>query len=345
MKTKRLLPLLLGLLLVLQAFPIDQNLPKDNPFESLNQTLDPPDDISNLLQNACYDCHSYQTQYPWYTRIQPIGWWIQHHVREGREGLNFSTFSQWNAVIQADILRHCAKMLKNEKMPLQSYLRMHPEAQLDARQQTRLLEWLNKQAEFLESGAVNLAAPHQQILPSDTCDDKNASLRCCFVQIPEDLNSVLVIAPSDEPGQRIKITGHFYERDGKTPYANVLIYAYQTDTSGRYTQRGDETGLLRWHGRLHAWARTDKTGRYEIQTIRPAAYPGRKNAAHIHMVVWEPGSGAEPYYIQDFLFADDPLLSAKEQQDARNNTGRSPVLTMKADGQGLSVGRRDIILK
>lgn len=345
MKTKRLLFFLFALLLVLQAFPIDRDLPKANLAQSLNQVLRPPNDVTALLKNACYDCHSNQTRYPWYTRIQPVGWWIQYHVNAGREGLDFSTFGQWNAAIQADILRHCAKMLKKGEMPLQSYLNMHPEARLDIGQQTRLLEWLIEQAASLESETVKLAAQHERITSSDTCDDKNASLRCCFVSMPDAINSVLVIAPPGEPGQRIKISGHFYKRNRKTPYANVLVYAYQTDTSGRYTRSGDETGLLRWHGRLHAWGRTDETGRYEIQTIRPAAYPGGKNPAHIHMVVWEPGAGNEPYYIQDFLFADDPLLPDREREVARKKAERSPVLTLKTDGRGMPVGHRDIILK
>ena len=328
MKTKWLLFLPFALLLVLQAFPIDQHLPQGNAIESLHGVLNPPGDVTDLLKNACYDCHSNQTRYPWYARIQPIGWWIQNHVGVGREELNFSTFGQWSSEDQADILRHCFKMIKKGKMPLQSYLRMHPEVQLNARQQARLLEWLNEEATGLESGEVKLVVQHQRIMSSDTCDDNDANPRCCFVQMPQNLESTLVIAPPGEPGQRIKITGQFFKSDGKTPYPNVLVYAYQTDTTGRYTRNGDETGILRWHGRLHAWGRTDEMGRYEIQTIRPAAYPGRKNPAHIHAVIWEPGAGEEPYYIQDFLFADDPLLSAREREDTRKNQGRSHVLTL-----------------
>ncbi|MBK8967591.1 MAG: heme-binding domain-containing protein [Saprospiraceae bacterium] len=345
MKLRWLIAFPVAILLVLQAFPIDQQLPEGNPDVSLEQVLRPPAEVADLLKNACYDCHSNQTRYPWYARIQPVGWWIQRHTRSGRAELNFSTMGQWNSAEQADMFRHCIKLIKRGTMPLQSYLRMHPEAHWTARQQASLLAWLEEQSSRLESGDVKLVAQYQQIMPSDTCDDNDANPRCCFVQMPENPQPVLVIAPPGEPGRRIKISGRFFKSDGKTPYSNVLIYAYQTDTTGRYTRNGDERGILRWHGRLHAWGRTDELGRYEIQTIRPAAYPGGKNPAHIHTVVWEPGAGEEPYYIKDFLFADDPALSNREREDAHRNPGRSAVLTLKSAGTDILVAKRDIILK
>jgi protocatechuate 3,4-dioxygenase beta subunit len=341
MKTRWLFLTPIGLLLVLQAFPIDRSSPETDPKYSLHQTLQPPDAVLTLLKNSCYDCHSNHTRYPWYSHIQPIGWWIQNHVKVGRQELNFADFGQWDAEDQADILRHCIKMVKKEVMPLGSYLRMHPEAHMNSEQKNMLLQWLADKAKQLESSAGLRA----YTTVKDTCDDSDANPRCCFNQMPDQLSSILTIAPEDEPGQRIKIEGRFFQQDGKTPYANVLVYAYQTDCTGRYTRKGDETGILRWHGRLHAWGRTDATGRYEIQSIRPAAYPGRSNPAHIHAVVWEPGAGKEPYYIPDFLFADDPLLSARERADGLNNPTRSPVVTLTKQESGPHTGKRDIILK
>ncbi|MFN0014625.1 MAG: hypothetical protein ACKVU2_08760 [Saprospiraceae bacterium] len=180
--------------------------------------------------------------------------------------------------------------------------------------------------------------------PKDTCDDPDANPRCCFDGMPQNLTSSLKIAPPDEPGQRMVIKGYVFKKDGKTPCQNVLIYAYHTDAQGEYSRKGDETGIRRRHGRLHAWARTDEHGRYAIESIRPASYPKSKISAHIHAVVWEPGR--EPYFIPEFEFADDPFLPPAALEKARKNPGSSGVLTLKMDKPtGILTGRRDLVLK
>ena len=344
MKTKKMLLIPCACLLLIQLFPIDRARPVSDPSESLESIYDPSEDIMISLKNACYDCHSNHTRYPWYARIQPVGWWMQRHIKMGREELNFSEIGRWEPEEQADLLQHCAKIIHKGAMPLGSYLKMHPEADLDTTEKERLVQWLLEPAVRLEQAGPVLAAWSGPQISPDTCDDPDANPRCCFTQMPEKLNSVLKLASDNEPGSRILIRGQFFKKDGKTPYPDVLIYAYQTDQTGRYTKKGGETGILRWHGRLHAWARTDAEGWYSIQSIRPAAYPGRTTPAHIHAVVWEPGDGQEPYYIRDFLFAGDPLLSPAERKEPQIKAKHSAVVTLKANPKGVLEGWRDIVL-
>lgn len=345
MKTKWWFLLPGGLLLGLQLFPIDRSLPDTRADEEFHAVANPPNDVMGLLKHACYDCHSNHTRFPWYAAVQPIGWWIQRHVERGRSELNFSEFGRWDREDQADILRHCAKMIKKGEMPLISYVPMHPGARLSGEKKHILIDWLNQRAtEFEGKASTRMTAGHDTVA-QDTCDDNDANPRCCFVGMPEAISASLTLATRDEPGKQMLISGRIFRRDGKTPCPGVLVYLYHTDATGIYSRKGDETGIHRWHGRLHGWLRTDGEGHYEIHTIRPAPYPNRRGPAHIHAVVWEPGERTEPHYIPDFNFADDPLVPLRDLERARKNPGRSPVVTLRMNGQGVLEGRRDIVLK
>ncbi len=335
-----------GILLALQAFQIDKTPPVSNPEVEFHLVADPPDAIMGLLKHACYDCHSNNTRYPWYASVQPVAWWLQSHVKTGRSELNFSEFGRWTGEDQADALRHCAKLIHQDAMPLGSYTRMHPDARLSPKQNKQLVEWLLERADGFDSPLAKPVGMKQVVFPKDTCDDNDANPRCCFIGMPDRLTTTLTIAPEGEPGARLFIKGYVFKKDGKTPYPNVLMYAYQTDTTGRYTRKGDETGIYRRHGRLRAWARTDEQGRYAIETIRPVSYPNSKISAHIHAVVWEPESKKEPYYIPEFEFADDPFLSPSALGKARKNPGQSGIITLGKDAAtGILTARRDIVLK
>lgn len=211
---------------------------------------------------------------------------------------------------------------------------MHPEARLDSAQKALLIAWLLHPAPGEAAPGRRLAANREA--PGD-CDGEDPPVRCCFAGMPAALTAVMVIAPDDEPGERLVIQGRVLQADGRTPVANVLLYAYHTDAGGKYSRRGDETGIQRRHGGLHGWCRTDAEGRYEIQTIRPAHYPGNTVAAHIHAAAW-PAGRDEPFYLQDFLFADDPLVKKMPPRQTRG------VVAVRKDVEGVWRGRRNIVL-
>lgn len=108
----------------------------------------------------------------------------------------------------------------------------------------------------------------------------------------------------------MRISGTVYEPDGKTPARNVLMYFYHTNAQGRYAKVGTEsrTSHAWWHGYCRGWLKTNEKGQYELTTIRPGPYPGRKIPAHIHFYVKAP-TQKTCYYLSDFVFADDPLVT------------------------------------
>ncbi len=143
-------------------------------------------------------------------------------------------------------------------------------------------------------------------------------------------------------GEGLFLSGMVYQTDGKTPASDVVVYAYHTDHKGVYPKRGDEQGWASRHGFLRGWVKTNAEGMYQFHTIRPGVYPNRKEPAHIHMTVKEPGHPA--YWIDAVVFTDDPLVSVayKRRQQMRGGSG---IITLSQDEEKNWIGVRDIILE
>jgi hypothetical protein len=100
-----------------------------------------PADVGRLLVDACYNCHSDRTAYPWYADVQPAGWWLAHHVNEGKAHLNFSRFAAYPPKRAGRKLDGVAELVDKQDMPLVSYTWLHPEARLTAEQRARIVVW------------------------------------------------------------------------------------------------------------------------------------------------------------------------------------------------------------
>ena len=131
-----------------------------------------------------------------------------------------------------------------------------------------------------------------------------------------------------------------FQNDGKTPANDVIIYIYQTNRKGIYERKGDEKGWARRHGFIRGWAQTGKDGRYTFYTFRPGAYPNRNVPEHIHVTVKEPGKNE--YYLDDFHFDDDPLLT-QAARDRLPNRGGSGISSPQLNAGILTI-ERDLIL-
>lgn len=148
-------------------------------------------------------------------------------------------------------------------------------------------------------------------------------------------------------GQKILLTGTVYQPDGTTPASDVMIYYYQTNPAGRYVHKPDEprsmapNNLGQTHGFIRGWVKSDANGRYRIYTVRPGAYPARDFPAHVHVTIKEP-NGINEYYIDDFVFDDDPLLTAGYRQRIEARCGSGVVKLVQKDG--LHVGERNLVL-
>ncbi|PVY39615.1 dioxygenase family protein [Pontibacter virosus] len=139
---------------------------------------------------------------------------------------------------------------------------------------------------------------------------------------------------------KLKLTGTVYLQDGKTLAPDVILYIYHTDETGIYPTKGDEKGWARRHGYLRGWIKTGADGRYTFYTTKPGSYPSRSEPAHIHLTVKEPDKNV--YYLDDFLFEGDPLLTARVRE-ARPERGGSGIVALKRQGNYFVV-KRDITL-
>lgn len=144
--------------------------------------------------------------------------------------------------------------------------------------------------------------------------------------------------PSD--AMQLIISGTIYQQDGKTPAPGIVLYVYHTDETGRYALRGDEKGWARKHGYIRGWIRTGADGRYRFITHVPASYPGTSNPKHIHPVVLEPGRS--PYWLEEWLFDDDPLVT-KEMRNNRISRGGPNMLFPKQQEGKLQVTHNIIL--
>ena len=133
----------LAVLIIIQFIRPGKNTDSGPHPGDIGNTYALPGGVHDVLKNKCYDCHSNNTSYPWYTNIQPIGWWMASHIKEGKGELNFSTFSEY-AKDQADHkLEEIIEVLEEEAMPLKSYLWMHPDAAVTHEESQLIKTWIN----------------------------------------------------------------------------------------------------------------------------------------------------------------------------------------------------------
>jgi hypothetical protein len=99
------------------------------------------DNVHSILKTSCFNCHSNHTNYPWYTRMQPVRWWITGHIKNGKEKLNFSNFAAYDTKARFSRFKEIENNIKNGAMPLPSYLTTHPESVLSDAQKSILINW------------------------------------------------------------------------------------------------------------------------------------------------------------------------------------------------------------
>lgn len=137
---KRILLILVLLFAVAQFIRPDRSVPTTDLKTDLFALTTAPADIQGWVKGACYDCHSYETDYPWYASITPVNWWLQDHINEGREVLNFS---RWDKYSGSEAAAESGEEIAEGEMPPKNYTWMHDHAQLTPAQHDAVMAWFN----------------------------------------------------------------------------------------------------------------------------------------------------------------------------------------------------------
>ncbi len=139
MKKAKLLAGVIALIVVLiQFIPVNRSNPP------VTQELQADAEIMQLLKRSCYDCHSNQTDWPWYSYVAPVSWLITRDVKEAREDLNFTEWDQYKEKEKRKLLQEIVEEVEEEEMPLKEYIWLHPEAGLSVTEVARIRRWVEK---------------------------------------------------------------------------------------------------------------------------------------------------------------------------------------------------------
>lgn len=141
---KYFLLILLAALIIIQFFRIDKSVPEYDKSGDFIARETPPEPVKNMLVRTCYDSHSNETVYPWYSEVAPLSWWLADHIEEGREHLNYSTWGEQTKKRKKHKLEEMIEEIEEGEMPLNSYTLAHSEASLTVEEKKQLINWLKK---------------------------------------------------------------------------------------------------------------------------------------------------------------------------------------------------------
>lgn len=131
-------------MVILQFFRPEKNMGDPQTIATFESNTKPSNEVKLILQQACYDCHSNVTKYPWYNNITPVNYWLAHHVDEGKEHFNVSKWSEYPNKRKDYKLKELIEMVEDKSMPLNSYTWAHGDAKLSDSQIKALVDWAQK---------------------------------------------------------------------------------------------------------------------------------------------------------------------------------------------------------
>jgi hypothetical protein len=138
---KKILLVLLAVLVIIQFIRPAKNISTAAPTGDISTVYPVPDSVHKILVKACYDCHSNNTVYPWYSTIQPVYWWMNNHITEGKKHLNFDEFAAQTPQKKAKWIRHIYEQVDSNEMPLDSYTWIHKDAILSKEEKDLVINW------------------------------------------------------------------------------------------------------------------------------------------------------------------------------------------------------------
>lgn len=135
--------LVVAIVLVIQVIPVERNVSTVPPGQSFEKTEKVPASVAAILKVSCYDCHSNNTRYPWYSVLQPGAWFMAQHIKKGKEELNFDEFNNYSKRRKKAKIKSIISQIEKDEMPLRSYRMMHGNARLSADEKKELLDFFN----------------------------------------------------------------------------------------------------------------------------------------------------------------------------------------------------------
>ena len=140
---KKIVLVLLVAFVGIQFIPTERNQSDIVPATDFILVNNVPDNIKNKLQVSCYDCHSNNTNYPWYNKMQPVAWLLEEHIKEGKAELNFSEWDSLSNRRKESKLRSIIKQIEGDKMPLESYTLIHKDAGISEEEKRIINKWID----------------------------------------------------------------------------------------------------------------------------------------------------------------------------------------------------------
>ena len=143
-KLKNMLTILLLLFIGIQFIDVKKNISQSQSANAIENHYKIPEKVQAILKTSCYDCHSNNTSYPWYSKVQPVKWWLADHVNSGKRHLNFDEFNSYSREKKLKKLDEIVETVKEGEMPLASYTVIHQDAKLSASDQAEIEKWINE---------------------------------------------------------------------------------------------------------------------------------------------------------------------------------------------------------
>ncbi|MEO5995787.1 MAG: heme-binding domain-containing protein [Chitinophagaceae bacterium] len=145
---KTLLAVLIVFIIIQFIQPTRNKIGQMSPTD-ITKIFTVPQNVQGVLKTSCYDCHSNDTHYPWYSFIQPGAWWMARHIDVGKKNLNFSEFGSYSKRKKQNKLRSIAKSIEDETMPIGAYTIMHGDAKLSKDKNALIVDWINRTRDSL----------------------------------------------------------------------------------------------------------------------------------------------------------------------------------------------------
>jgi hypothetical protein len=139
---KKIIISLVAIFIIIQFFKPQKNISAQAQPSAIEQHYGVPENVRSILKPACYDCHSNNTEYPWYNNIQPVAWWLASHIKDGKKHLNFDEFDLYSPDKKKKKLSHIKETIEKGDMPLSSYTLIHTDARLSEEQKNIILNWV-----------------------------------------------------------------------------------------------------------------------------------------------------------------------------------------------------------